>query len=92
MDSGVIIILGMGGIFYLFYVLYKMPGVKLQKKFIRMGVLKGIPYQEIVEVVGLPNMVMGGQKTWSAGTYSITLIFDENDICKGVSLEYNVNF
>lgn len=81
-----------GLVSYIGYVMFKMPGVTMQKKFIGMGTLKGRTYQEIIDVVGKPNMITGSHKTWSAGTYSITLGFDDAEICIGVFQEFNINY
>jgi len=74
----------------------KVPGQMLGKKFADLGILQGKTLEEIVEAVGNPSSVSAtldedGQKVsiyqWIAAGYHIVLLFDENDICLGVSSE-----
>ena len=66
----------------------KTFGNGLQKKFIRINPLKGKTYDQITQAVGLPNSYVLNKKTWSRGGYSITLLFDDDDVCLGVISEF----
>ena len=86
-----------GGLIYyaLTSAFVKAPGTMLNQKFVNLGTLKGKTLQEITDVAGSPSAisVMGdGTKLyqWQATSYHIALIFDENDICLGVSSEISV--
>lgn len=73
----------------------KAPGNLLQQKFVKLGVLKGKTLAEIESVCGTPNSTSvdaNGIKIyqWMATGYHIVLLFDENDICLGVSSETKV--
>ena len=65
----------------------------LAKRFSRIIRYRGIRYAEIVEAVGIApqweSRKANGQivRTWSNSRYSITLLFDEADICLGVEDE-----
>lgn len=65
-------------------------GVRLQKKFINLGNLKGLHYDYIVDEVGKPNAISNIKNNqivaqWIANGYHIALIFDKNDVCLGIS-------
>ncbi len=65
-------------------------GVRLQRKFVQLGNLRGVHYEDIVDKVGKPNAISdikNGQHLvqWIATGYCIALIFDKNDICLGIS-------
>lgn len=60
----------------------------LQKKFVSINPLRGKTFEEISNVVGPPNSIMLNNKTWTSGGYSITLSFDNNNICLGVISEH----
>ncbi len=88
-----------GGLFVYFIIsqFMKLPGKALQANFHELckdtdGVIAGKTYDEIVEVCGTPNSIFGNKSTctWSSGGYSITLEFDKNYICLGISSEINV--
>lgn len=71
-------------------VLVRLPGAALSKKFVSLGVLKGKTKAEIIAVAGKPRAISAaaGGKTvlqWLATGYHIALIFDENDVCEGIS-------
>ena len=73
----------------------KAPGQGLHKKFADLGVLQGKSLEEIKAAVGNPSAVsaMGDGTTlyqWQATSYHIALLFDENDICLGVTSEVSV--
>lgn len=73
----------------------KAPGASLNQKFVSLGTLKGKSLHEITSVVGSPSAVssMGNGQTlrqWQATGYHIALLFDEKDICLGVSSEIRV--
>ena len=73
----------------------KAPGNALQQKFINLGTLKGKTFSEIQNACGSPNSTSVGANgvkiyQWMATGYHIVLLFDENDICLGVSSETKV--
>lgn len=73
----------------------KAPGNMLQQKFINLGTLKGKTYKQIENTCGVPSSVSYGNNgvkicQWMATGYHIVLLFDENDICLGVSSETKV--
>ena len=78
----------------------KAPGNTLQNKFAKLtedtnGVIAGKTYTEIVAVCGYPNAAsaIGNGSTlrqWIATSYHIALVFDENDVCTGISSEVSV--
>ncbi len=73
----------------------KAPGNILQQKFINLGTLKGKTLSQIQSSCGNPSSVSttaNGTKVyqWMATGYHIVLLFDENDICLGVSSETKV--
>ena len=73
----------------------KAPGAGMQKLFQDLGELKGKSLSEIVSKVGSPSSVSatgdgGTLRQWMATGYHIALIFDENEICLGVSHEASV--
>ena len=74
--------------------LVKALGKTLNQKFVSLGTLKGKTYDEIVAVCGAPSSnsaISGGTvKQWMATGYHIALLFDENNICLGVSHETSV--
>ncbi len=85
-----------GGIFMflIIQVVVRAPGMSLGKKFVSLGILKGKTLAQIVAVCGNPtsnSYVEGGSvKQWMATGYHIALLFDENDVCLGVSHEAQV--
>lgn len=94
------IICGLGfGAFIGYFVagLTSAKGNLLQQDFIAMGNLAGKTLDEIKAKVGEPNAINactvaatgkpGSLCTWSNSPYSITLLFDENNICLGVNKE-----
>ena len=73
-------------------VIVEAPGAVLQQKFIKLGTLKGKSFNEIQNACGAPNATSVGANgvkiyQWMATGYHIVLLFDENDICLGVSSE-----
>lgn len=95
---GIMCGLGIGTLIgYFFAGLMTAPGTMLQQDFIAMGTLAGKTLDEIKEKVGAPNAIQsctvaetgksGSLCTWSKLPYSITLLFDENNICIGVNKE-----
>lgn len=73
----------------------KAPGNVLQQKFTRLGTLKGKTLSEIQSACGAPSSISSGSNgtkiyQWMATGYHIVLLFDENDICLGVSSETKV--
>ncbi len=77
----------------------KAPGDALQMKFSSLGTLTGKTYNEIVAKCGAPNSTSATTtadgkvvkiKQWMATGYHIVLLFDQNDICLGVSSETKV--
>ena len=91
-----------GGIimYLIIHALVKAPGAGLQSRFARVtkdtnGVIKGKTLQQIVSVCGQPSArsSMGDGTTlcqWQATSYHVALLFDENDVCLGVSSEIKV--
>ena len=69
----------------------------LQQEFIAMGNLVGKSLDEIKTKVGEPSAMSscivaatgkpGSLYTWAKEPYSITLLFDENNVCLGVNKE-----
>lgn len=77
----------------------KAPGSVLQSRFVSLGTLAGKSYSEITAKVGNPNSIsntVGADgkivkiRQWTATGYHIVLLFDENDICLGISNEIKV--
>ena len=78
----------------------KAPGNSLQRKFATLtkdtnGVIAGKSLSEVIDACGSPSAVSSlgnGKKLyqWQATGYHIALIFDENDVCEGVSTEIKV--
>lgn len=73
----------------------KAPGNVLNQKFVKLGTLKGKSLSEIQSACGAPSSVSCGENgvkiyQWMATGYHIVLLFDENDICLGVSSETKV--
>lgn len=76
-------------------VIVRVPGASLNQKFVKLGTLKGKTLQEITSVCGQPNSVSTTSegikvRQWISTGYHIVLLFDENDICLGVSSETKV--
>jgi hypothetical protein len=73
----------------------KAPGLGLQKKFEDLGELKGLTFQEIENKVGPPGAISAadGGKTvrqWLMTGFHIALVFDEDNICEGISHQSSV--
>ena len=66
----------------------RTSGDMLQRKFVSINPLKGKSYDQIIQTVGLPNSYVLNKKIWSRGGYSITLLFDDDDVCIGVISEF----
>lgn len=84
----------LGGIilYLIIHIAVRAPGASLQYKFSKLGTLKGKTLSEIERTCGKPNSIsaMGnGQKLcqWLSTGYHISLLFDSNNICLGVSSE-----
>lgn len=64
---------------------------QLQQRFIEMGELQGKTLDEILIKVGQPNLMTAAQDgkiyQWKRPKYRIALLFDKNNICKGVTHE-----
>lgn len=82
--------------FAIIILLKRIPGNRLHKKFQQMGTLIGKPYQEIEKVVGSPNSASRSVtadgtnviiRQWIRVGYHIVLIFNEYNICLGISDE-----
>ena len=92
-------VLGLIG-YLIMNVMVRAPGSVLQSKFANLtkatnGVIAGKTYYEIVAACGAPSSVSptgtGGKLCqWMATGYHIALIFDENNVCTGVSHEAKV--
>ena len=82
-----------GIIFYaLISVGVRAPGQRLAKKFVSLGDMKGKTFEEIKQVVGLPQSVsyMGDGtilRQWMATGYHICILFDKNDNFLGIESE-----
>lgn len=72
--------------------------ITLKNKFVSAGTLRGRSKAEIIALVGRPTSVSGADagKTllqWmdstGSGSYHIALLFDQNDICEGVTHEFD---
>lgn len=96
-----LIIIGGIVLFILFIVMYILQlidstgGTRLQKKFVKLGNLKGLHYEQIVDEVGKPNAISDMQNgqhlvQWITTSYHIALIFDKNDVCLGISSQTSV--
>jgi hypothetical protein len=64
----------------------------MKKKFVRLGTLRGMTYGQIVSAVGkganaIQHMPDGSVRVWQSLDYQITLLFDANEVCLGVSNE-----
>lgn len=77
----------------------KAPGQALNRKFVELGTLQGRSLQEIVAHCGnyksySTTIGADGKPVkiiqWMETSYHIVLLFDENDICLGVSSETSV--
>ena len=71
------------------------PGNLLAQKFRALGTLDGKTKEEIIAKVGKPNSIsasLDGDQVlqWLSTGYHIALIFDKDNICKGVSHESKV--
>ncbi|MBQ0158909.1 MAG: hypothetical protein KBS47_07965 [Bacteroidales bacterium] len=90
----------LGFVYYLIYLeRIREPGRVLQRNFAKLGVLTGRTLVEIINVCGYPQSVSytvdeDGEPAkiiqWVASGYHIVLLFDEEDICQGVSCETSV--
>ena len=77
----------------------RAPGQALSKRFAELGDLRGRTLQEIVNHCGQYNSIFYNTDEegnpiniieWMATGYLIVLLFDENDICIGISSESSV--
>ncbi len=88
------VILGGIVIYFVINFLVRLPGTILQSKFVKLGVIKGLTLDTISNKVGVPNSIsyQENQKIcqWMQTGYHIALIFDENDICQGITHEAKV--
>ena len=71
----------------------KKQKMKLQERFDRLNICKGMSYVEILQhVEAAPRITDRNangvtERTWAEKQYSITLTFDRQDICLGVREE-----
>ncbi len=81
-------------IYFIIQVIVRAPGSVKQAQFSALGVVKGKTYAEIVQKCGAPSSVSmvatGKLCQWISTGYHICLLFDENDICLGISSETKV--
>ena len=82
-------------LFVIISAVVRAPGNDLQKKFAKLGTLSGKHYSEIEKACGKPSSVSSLKdgkilRQWMATGYHIALIFDNNDICEGISHEASV--
>lgn len=77
----------------------RAPGNVLKSKFASLGTIKGKSFDDIQIIVGAPNAVSTQTdadgniitvRQWIATSYHVVLLFDENDICLGISSETSV--
>ncbi len=98
---GMFLITSIGGfvLYLLTKAVVKAPGTVLQTKFMALGTLTGKTYDEIVEVCGAPNSTSTSISAdglairicqWLSAGFHIVLLFDENNICLGISSETSV--
>lgn len=98
---GIYILPLIGGLvlYLIMKVLVRAPGAALNSKFTSLGILQGKTYQEIAAKCGAPNAVSSKAlddgsvvtiRQWMATGYHIVLLFDEKDICLGISSETSV--
>ena len=103
MDMAMIYILPfIGGLilYLIIHALVRAPGNLLANKFAMLtkdtnGAIAGKTYDEIVAACGAPSSrsPMGDGKTlcqWMSTGYHLALLFDENNVCLGVSHEAKV--
>lgn len=67
----------------------------MQKKFIKIGTLKGLTADEITRLVAkAPKFIQytedGSVRVWAAFGYQITLLFDKDSVCLGVANESSI--
>jgi hypothetical protein len=99
---GIMLLTSLGG--FILYAIQsaavRAPGASLQSKFAALqskngGQIAGVSYSDIVAACGAPSAIssVGNGKVlkqWQATGYHLALLFDENDICAGVSSEISV--
>ncbi|MBR0156621.1 MAG: hypothetical protein IJM20_03760 [Clostridia bacterium] len=77
----------------------KAPGAVKNAQFANLGVLKGKTYDEIKAKVGPCNAQSASTsadgvpvtiRQWISTGYHIVLLFDQNDVCLGISSETKV--
>ena len=105
MDAGTSVLIFIGPIiggfilYLIIHALVRTPGSMLQSRFASLGILQGKTGAEIQAKCGPPSAISAsvneqGQpiiiKQWQSTGYHIVLIFDQNDICLGVSHEVKV--
>ena len=72
----------------------KKQKMKLKERFDRLNICKGMSCVEILQrVEAAPRMTNRNaegitERTWVDGNYSITLTFDQHEICLGVQDEW----
>jgi hypothetical protein len=87
--------LGIWLFLFIFAVLLTWLGFTLgsmQKKFVKLGTVRGLTSQQIATAVGkgpsaIQHLPDGSIRSWTAIGYQVTLLFDENEVCLGVSNE-----
>lgn len=67
-----------------------IPSIGLNRKFVAMGTLAGRSFHEISMVVGLPSATSHPSpglilRQWLRPGFHIALIFDDNEICGGIT-------
>ena len=71
----------------------KKQKIKLQERFDRLNICKGMSYEEILQYVQAAPRITDRnadgvtERTWVDEEYSIKLTFDQHDICLGVTNE-----
>ena len=93
---GIFVLLGVVGL--IGYGLLNLGPTNLKLRFAQAGQLAGRTKADIVSTVGRPNSVSAGPDggtmlQWinnsDAGAYHVVLLFDANDVCLGVTHEYD---
>lgn len=84
--------IGLGAI--VIYYMTRYSGDSLGGKFKRLGDLRGLTIQQIIDVTGDPSQSYergGGERVmaWSAGGYYVSLVFRDG-LCQGIEDEISV--
>lgn len=95
-----IILLAIGLVGGLIALFSKSPAQELNEKFVSLGTLAGKTYEDIQQVAGNANSISSipgadGEpiilRQWIVTGYHISLLFDTNDVCLGISSETRID-